>query len=162
MASWAQSAPLTSTSGWIGNSRPPRSTSTARRMALGRPKSLNASSAARIERPVRQPVGGPPARPVVRDEHRVGADVAAPTGQPSREAGGLAGALEIAGDDVGHGVVLRTGVQAGMPALQSWPLTPQLHASDLNLSVERRRQDHARLGVSIDLYSQTFGPYIFK
>src|SRR5205814_9246833 len=39
-------------SGWIGSSRPPRSTSTHREMRLGRPKSASSSSAARTVRPV--------------------------------------------------------------------------------------------------------------
>src|SRR5690606_425944 len=40
------------TSGWIGSSRPPRSTSTQRKMRSGRPKSASSSSAARTVRPV--------------------------------------------------------------------------------------------------------------
>src|SRR2546425_222457 len=39
-------------SGWIGSSRPPRSTSTHNEMRLGRPKSASSSSAARTVRPV--------------------------------------------------------------------------------------------------------------
>ena len=41
------------TSAWMGSSRPPRSTSTARPMRPGRPKSANSSSAARTVRPVK-------------------------------------------------------------------------------------------------------------
>src|SRR2546430_4745539 len=40
-------------SGWIGSSRPPRSTSTHNEMRLGRPKSASSSSAARTVRPVK-------------------------------------------------------------------------------------------------------------
>src|SRR5207302_837329 len=43
---------LPTMSGWIGSSRPPRSTSTQREMRLGRPKSASSSSAARTVRPV--------------------------------------------------------------------------------------------------------------
>src|SRR5213594_1698883 len=43
---------LPTTSGWIGSSRPPRSTSTHREIRLGRPKSASSSSAARTVRPV--------------------------------------------------------------------------------------------------------------
>src|SRR5262249_43262086 len=42
---------LPTTSGWIGSSRPPRSTRTARAMRAGRPKSASSSSAARTVRP---------------------------------------------------------------------------------------------------------------
>src|SRR5207249_10137883 len=42
---------LPTISGWIGNSRPPRSTSTQSEMRLGRPKSASSSSAARTVRP---------------------------------------------------------------------------------------------------------------